>query len=915
MGKKKPSVQMDEKRSEKKSERKSSRRKSSRKATSAEEPLIPSKSSSSSSSSLKSSRTVKGKRGHRVMKPENLFLFPKKPKDPTYGVVGSVFSILSLVLMSSLSTIMYFQLKNPKHDYIGVLDVVFYKPTFESGLATWVLLPFLFTIIGSTIGWVFELLLLITGNTFQQGLNSWTRFVRQIRLLNLAPVTTTIIFFVISFVASDAHIRAVSLVAMVALTFALGPALFLGGAEAVVPIILLGTQLLQIVLVLGGVVAGGSTSALYIGFQGVSQFIALIITTATPWRSFGFHMFSTLSGVLLYNAVAFASNQSPSFTTDVAVPIQHGSVTFWGIALSAIIGWSFVMKSSPKTYNILRSHLSNALWSLQYFLLVSAPVFPQPKNLSELYQNKAPEAQNLLPYYKQHPKFLMKDLAIPSVTKVEDTASTFSDLYKKVVKTFNVIALLDHFFPQADVKIPLASKPRMNIWDDGSEIYPQLYTMKLFGLELPIRHLEETPKAAIKASESGRLLAYLAQSGVANPFLHRCTEEGHEGQLVIDFRHLEALETKKDYMPYGGVAYFRLGKTDLELVGVKGPGSDDLIAPKLYDPAFLQAESQITASLYFEVIAGKHLGEIHMTYNLVEASMHNAFDAHGDYNHPFRTFMYIHLFSHELAEELTTEHLVQEGAVFSQIFATTHNSLVDYLNSVYHRFEYASDEDFEGRKEIMTLSSGDLPDTACIKWELEYREIWLTYAEKLIDTIYERDEDVAGDEAMGRFHDALTQALVKHFPRKYEDLKTKRGLVLFVSDTIHHLVIRHQVYGTTAVKAAMNPMISNTQVPRDSGTPGVDEWRSLISVALATARARFTTLVDGFKTDRWFYLIDGVEKKYHKGMKEAFAELQTDLEDLEERFTSPLYKGDKPKEFNDNYFRPIPSALHTGPGY
>ena len=49
--------------------------------------------------------------------------------------------ILSLVFMSLVSTYMYQQLTDP-----------------TLGIASWVSLPFLFTIFGSTLGWMFEVL-------------------------------------------------------------------------------------------------------------------------------------------------------------------------------------------------------------------------------------------------------------------------------------------------------------------------------------------------------------------------------------------------------------------------------------------------------------------------------------------------------------------------------------------------------------------------------------------------------------------------------------------------------------------------------------------------------------------------------------------------------------------------------------
>jgi hypothetical protein len=124
------------------------------------------------------------------------------------------------------------------------------------------------------------------------------------------------------------------------------------------------------------------------------------------------------------------------------------------------------------------------------------------------------------------------------------------------------------------------------------------------------------------------------------------------------------------------------------------PRTDEEIFVNPMDATFRRAESMILATIYFQVISGKHLAEIHMIYNLLEVVFHNAFDAQGAFNHPFRTFMYLHLFSHELAEELTTEHLVQEGAVFTQVFATAHDGLIKHLNDCYHSFEYGEDEDF-----------------------------------------------------------------------------------------------------------------------------------------------------------------------------------------------------------------------------
>ncbi len=145
-------------------------------------------------------------------------------------------------------------------------------------------------------------------------------------------------------------------------------------------------------------------------------------------------------------------------------------------------------------------------------------------------------------------------------------------------------------------------------------------------------------------------------------------------------------------------------------------------------------------------------------------------------------------------------------------------------------------------------------------------------------------------------------------PERYDGFQSRAGVARYCTDTIHHLVIRHQVYGTTGVRAAMDPRLSSTQVPRDGGTPGVDEWRSLICVALATARARFTLLSGNDFTP----LLDGIEDTALKiKMADTFNELQHQLKNLQVEWTAT----DDDRDFNENYFRSLPADVHTGPGY
>ena len=69
----------------------------------------------------------------------------------------------------------------------------------------------------------------------------------------------------------------------------------------------------------------------------------------------------------------------------------------------------------------------------------------------------------------------------------------------------------------------------------------------------------------------------------------------------------------------------------------------------------------------------------------------------------------------------------------------------------------------------------------------------------------------------------------------------------FIADTMHHLIIRHEIYGTSGVRLSLDPRINKVQVPKDGGTYAIDEWRSLACVAMATSRVRYTLLMVNFE--------------------------------------------------------------------
>ena len=331
-----------------------------------------------------------------------------------------------------------------------------------------------------------------------------------------------------------------------------------------------------------------------------------------------------------------------------------------------------------------------------------------------------------------------------------------------------------------------------------------------------------------------------------------------------------------------------------------------------------------------------------------------------DFNgHPLRVMLYIHLFSHGLAQELTTAHLVQENAVFSQVFALKYGALTDYLTGIYDRFTYASDEDFDERKKVNGMIKGT-PDYASrmkppvanqLEWELDYYEIFESYASDILKKVYQNNDlNVKNDKALQDYYQAL-EGIFHKLPARYEKFETLKGLITFAADSINHLVIRHQFYGTTAIASAMDPRLGSTQTCKDGGPPAVDEWRSLAYVAMATAYANFVHLLydpsdyPGAKHNAPPPLLNVFEDatpvplessvggkalsqaELVKVMKDAWESMQTKLDNLQTKWTAGVKGGclkdtdvdpdqyNYRQDVNYMYFRPMPRDIHTGPGY
>ena len=205
----------------------------------------------------------------------------------------------------------------------------------------------------------------------------------------------------------------------------------------------------------------------------------------------------------------------------------------------------------------------------------------------------------------------------------------------------------------------------MEAWSDGSHYWPGWLERRIWlpglgqfeiqsGVQGP--GFQPTPDLAVDAYKEGQLLAYLVEYGIAGSFI-KSIKRGKKTLFELDFTFLEKYETKPDYETYGGKAFLKISGEQkcFEVVSVCGPGSETEIPVNPDDSSFRNAEDIILASLYFYVVSGKHLVEIHMGLNLVEIALFNAFDAKKAWNHPVRMVLYPHLFAHELAEELTTQ--------------------------------------------------------------------------------------------------------------------------------------------------------------------------------------------------------------------------------------------------------------------
>jgi hypothetical protein len=790
--------------------------------------------------------------------------------------------------------------------------LTYFRPSqLMASFPTWLSLTFMLSVFSCSLGALFECYYLLKRAVPQESQNFYSLFIRAVRRLSIAPLVVSMFFASSCMLVSSAEAQYILLCVSFAACAALGFGLLTGGAGKTVVAGFLVLELLLIVLTLDstfGHVNGLVT--LFLVLSCISRALALLIGTRTYRRNSVFNILILLATTLFFMALVETSKASSGVFSKPSVWELTGFFGWCGLAISVFFGINCMVRIQPRSFNNFRLAVVNWLWTHLYLFLAGGPLFPNPVRLSDIYQGQAPPLTALKPYNQVHPSHLLHGLNIPSVINLEESVTNFKQLTIGAKLLFGLATLLDNYLPQTDISVPLKDKRRLKPWEDGSQYWPAFYDSTHLGFSIPGMGPAQTPAAVISAFKEGQLLAHLAESGYASALLEKAKGEV-EGTLVIDLRDLEASETKPDYEGYGGLAYFKpCAETQrLKLISVVAPRTTTRVFVDPRDPVFRKVERLVGASMHFRIVVQKHLGEIHMNYNLLEVALHNAFDSQGAYNHPLRTALYIHLYSHELAEEMTTGHLVQDKAVLSQIFACTQDSMISCLNATYTHFQLGHDEDFEHRASMMQIPGkpdGELLPNSSIKWELEFVKIWEQYAGGIVDCVYPDDRAVEADDCLRALALELSNVFRNPIPERYHGLSTKKGITRFIIDTMHHLVVRHQILGTTGTSTPLDARINQLQVPKDGGTSGVDEYLSTMFVVLGTARTRFTPLMNDFK-----YLLDDLDNAYVHKMKVLFDELQSDLLKLESDWTAD----ETQLEFNRNYYRVLPSEVHTGPGY
>jgi len=333
------------------------------------------------------------------------------------------------------------------------------------------------------------------------------------------------------------------------------------------------------------------------------------------------------------------------------------------------------------------------------------------------------------------------------------------------------------------------------------------------------------------------------------------------------------------------------------------------------------------------VVVGYHAGGIHVMMNLLAIALHNGFDVNdGDFFHPWRTAMHLHFYNHTVVNDSTTGHLLENTAIFAQIFPWTVRGLYEFIQTVVRDFDYLSDADLETRKAV---TNGVMPEQSTLVWESKYKQIFLNYAEKVSDLCWKTDTDLAKDAQMQRFIRNLSSNIPKGLPARLRSggqvaFTSKAQVAEFMASAIFVVTVRHEVYGTLFGNWAYEPYIMQSQLPLDFGPPAVNDFQAMVGIAMATSRKPAPKLMiradpmPGEKTTvglpkneqgvgmRDFkYFLRDLPPEEDASLKQAFDYLQGALNAL---YVDMAGNRDK-REVGAWFLQVSPEMLETGAGY
>jgi len=295
--------------------------------------------------------------------------------------------------------------------------------------------------------------------------------------------------------------------------------------------------------------------------------------------------------------------------------------------------------------------------------------------------------------------------------------------------------------------------------------------------------------------------------------------------------------------------------------------------------------------------------------------------------------MHLHFFNHIVVNDSTTGHLLENTAIFVQIFPWTIRGLYQFLEAVVRNYDYMSDADLETRKAV---TDGIMPEQSTLTWESKYKAIYVNYATQIADVTWKTDEDVAKDKQMQQFLKNLNVNIPKGVPAR---LRSRDGTVAVTSkaqaaeimaSAIFVVTCRHEVYGTLFGNWAYEPYIMQSQLPLDFGPPAVNDYQAMVGIAMATSRKPATKLMiredpmPGEKTTvglprnehgvgmrNFKYFIRNLPTEESEGLGRAFDYMQTALNGLYVDMA-----GNREKREMANWFLQVtPEMLETGAGY